>query len=374
MRQKENPSNIYQELSKQLRDLLNKNVPDGEAMKEYLEIHEKGLNQLKIDRCYQRCTIGEGSRFYEQAYVGNLQNDVSKISIGNHSNIRGELIIFPYGGRIQIGNHSYMGANSNILCAERVIVGDHVLISYNVNIVDTTSHEINFLERRASFSGPALDDNPSLKQKGSVQSAPIIIEDDVWINFNAVVGRGVTIGRGSIIGAGAVVTKDVPPFSFVVGNPAVVIKSIDPYLSDEGKKKGRQKRTDNKYWRSYYDASLNLYELYWKPETKEVSEDDFQQSLKLIEGELLSYDTLDFVLLDFQNFLYQIPLSLVSELRKRESVLFVPDTKTALVFEKEDKYMELLHFDLWNSISNVEIFHNGNEVWTWIYETKKGSE
>ncbi len=56
-------------------------------------------------------------------------------------------------------------------------------------------------------------------------NAPIVIEDDVWIGFRAVVLAGVTIGRGSIVGSGAVVTKDVAPYSVVGGVPARVIKS-----------------------------------------------------------------------------------------------------------------------------------------------------
>lgn len=53
----------------------------------------------------------------------------------------------------------------------------------------------------------------------------IIIEDDVWIGSNSVILSGVTIGRGSIVGAGSVVTKDVPRYSIVAGNPAKVVKS-----------------------------------------------------------------------------------------------------------------------------------------------------
>jgi acetyltransferase-like isoleucine patch superfamily enzyme len=52
-----------------------------------------------------------------------------------------------------------------------------------------------------------------------VGMSPIVIEDDVWIGFNATVLKGVTIGRGAIIGASTVVTKDVPPYAIVVGNP-----------------------------------------------------------------------------------------------------------------------------------------------------------
>ena len=60
-----------------------------------------------------------------------------------------------------------------------------------------------------------------------ISKAPIIIEDDVWISFNATILKGVTIGKGAVIAANAVVTKDVEPYTVVAGNPAVLIKKIE---------------------------------------------------------------------------------------------------------------------------------------------------
>ncbi|MBL4677498.1 MAG: hypothetical protein JKY70_15040 [Mucilaginibacter sp.] len=56
---------------------------------------------------------------------------------------------------------------------------------------------------------------------------PVIIEDNVWIGETVSVLPGVTIGKGSIIGASAVVTKNIPPYSIAVGNPAKVIKTYN---------------------------------------------------------------------------------------------------------------------------------------------------
>jgi len=60
-----------------------------------------------------------------------------------------------------------------------------------------------------------------------VVTKQISIADDVWIGANCVVTAGVTIGKHAVIGAGSVVTKDIPPFSVAVGNPARVIKKYN---------------------------------------------------------------------------------------------------------------------------------------------------
>ena len=66
------------------------------------------------------------------------------------------------------------------------------------------------------------------RRKWEVQCLPISVGNDVWIGGNVVICQGVTIGNRAIIAAGAVVTKDVPEFSVVVGNPAKIIRRYDP--------------------------------------------------------------------------------------------------------------------------------------------------
>jgi galactoside O-acetyltransferase len=57
---------------------------------------------------------------------------------------------------------------------------------------------------------------------------PVKIEDKVWIGFNSIILKGVTVGEGAIVGAGSVVTKDVPPYTIVAGNPARIIRELTP--------------------------------------------------------------------------------------------------------------------------------------------------
>jgi len=177
-----------------------------------------------ISRCNKQ-VVNNGARFYGEAKVDNFSKDPFNIVIGEGTNIRGELCVFKYGGKIVIGNNVYIGELSKIRSGENILIGNNVLISHNVNITDTNAHEIDHMERAEGYV--SLIKNGHTPTKGSIQTAPVIINDYVWINFNAVILKGVTIGRGAIIAAGAVVTKDVPPFTVVGGNPASVIKYLD---------------------------------------------------------------------------------------------------------------------------------------------------
>ena len=69
--------------------------------------------------------------------------------------------------------------------------------------------------------------NPLRVATASVLAQPIRVEPNVWIGFDACVLPGVTIGEGSIVGAKSVVTRNVPPYTVVAGNPARAIRQLD---------------------------------------------------------------------------------------------------------------------------------------------------
>lgn len=171
-----------------------------------------------------RAVVNNGCIFYPEARVYNSRNS-EEIKIGKGTHIRGMLVTFNYGGKIIIGDNCYIGDHSRIWSGERVVIGDFVQISHNVNIIDTSAHEIDAFERAERYLD--LIKNGPWKEKGNVLTSPIIIDDYVWISFNVSILRGVHIGKGAIIGAGSVVTKDVPAFTLVAGNPAIVVKELD---------------------------------------------------------------------------------------------------------------------------------------------------
>ncbi len=172
----------------------------------------------------KRWTFQKSGIFYSTSKVVNCSLRPERIKIGNNSHIQGELLVFAYGGSIDIGDNCFVGENSRIWSGEKIVIGSHVLISHSVNIIDTNSHELDYLERAQGFK--KLIDEGHPKEKKSIIAAPIIIEDYVWISFNAIILKGVKIGKGAIIGAGSVVTKDVAEFTFVAGNPAKFVKNL----------------------------------------------------------------------------------------------------------------------------------------------------
>ncbi len=116
---------------------------------------------------------------------------------------------FGFGERVRIGNNSSLGENSRL--AGPVNIGANVMMGPDV-IILTNNHEF------------ARTDIPMIQQ-GLRPISPVCIGDDVWIGARAILLPGVTIGHGAIVGAGAVVTKHVPPFAIVAGNPARIIRS-----------------------------------------------------------------------------------------------------------------------------------------------------
>ena len=103
--------------------------------------------------------------------------------------------------------------------------GNRVLISHNANIFDSLTHPLGRAARHRQIREIFTRGHP---REISLDECPVRICDDAWIGAGAMVLRGVTVGEGGVVAAGAVVTKDVPAFSIVAGNPAVLIREIPP--------------------------------------------------------------------------------------------------------------------------------------------------
>jgi acetyltransferase-like isoleucine patch superfamily enzyme len=128
-------------------------------------------------------------------------------------------------GLIEFGDDCYI-ANASLVCCTRITVGNRVLIAGGATVADSDFHPLAPAARVADTI--ALSLRGDRKHRPAVESRPVVIEDDVWIGYNAAVLKGVRVGAGAIVAPGAVVNRDVPPGAHVAGNPARPVAESEP--------------------------------------------------------------------------------------------------------------------------------------------------
>ncbi len=115
------------------------------------------------------------------------------------------------GAVLEIGANFGM-TGGNLCAANQIVIGNNVNIGANSTVIDTDFHPLDPEQRKQ---------NPQL-----AATAPITIEDDVFIGMNCLILKGVTIGKCSIVGAGSVVARDIPPWVVMAGNPARKVRDL----------------------------------------------------------------------------------------------------------------------------------------------------
>lgn len=147
-----------------------------------------------------------------------------KIIAMSHRNVKlgcnstfGRGTVFYAPNSITIGDNVYIGKYCSL--ETDIEIGNNVLIGSNVGLVGKYDHDYTRVGKSVKDSPWIGDDAYCFKGK----KLAIRIEDDTWIGFGAVILSGVTVGRGAIVAAGSVVTKDVPPYAIVGGNPAKIL-------------------------------------------------------------------------------------------------------------------------------------------------------
>jgi acetyltransferase-like isoleucine patch superfamily enzyme len=181
---------------------------------------------IRLVFAFSGISWGQGWRIYGVPIVQKHRR--SRITFGPRLGLRSSVRSNPLGPNRpvilctwQAGAVLQAGANfamtGGTLCAgERITIGEHVTVGANTTIIDTDFHPLDPAVRRLRPNDGA--------------TAPITIEDDVFIGMNCLILKGVTLGRGCVVGAGSVVTRDVPPYSVVAGNPAQVVRAQQPSL------------------------------------------------------------------------------------------------------------------------------------------------
>ena len=151
--------------------------------------------------CRGQISVGKGGRINSSSVKNMIGGD------------RRSSIVIKRGARLTIGDNFKM-SNSALYCADRITIGDNVMIGGSCKIWDTDFHPLSPDERK---------ENPN----EGYQTAPIVIGSHVFIGGCAIILKGVSIGDHSIIGAGSVVSRNIPSGEVWAGNPAKFIKKVN---------------------------------------------------------------------------------------------------------------------------------------------------
>jgi len=173
------------------------------------------IKSLIIKKKFKVC--GNGFYIYSNVTINNH----NCISLGSNVGIGKYSYLLPcvkykgaeYTPQIKIGNNVWLGIRTSIACIDEVVIGNDVLFAGHVHITDH-SHGYDQID-------------VPIRNQPLISKGKVIIEDQCWLGFSCEILSGVHIGKHSIVAARAVVTKDVPPYSIVAGNPARIIKQYN---------------------------------------------------------------------------------------------------------------------------------------------------
>lgn len=172
-------------------------------------------NVRVLDAC------GNNTRFVGSA---DKRAPGSRIAIGNNCFVQGTLVTETPGAVVELGNNVFVGADTLIAAATGIVVEDDVLISYQCLITDADNHNLRYSLRKNDLQEWLAGRH----NWDRVAKAPVRVCKGAWLGARTIVVKGVTIGEGAVCGTGSVVTKDVPPYTVVAGNPARVIRELPP--------------------------------------------------------------------------------------------------------------------------------------------------
>ena len=165
--------------------------------------HSHGSGRFRpedLAACGEGCVFEEGALVFhpDRVFVG------AGVYVGHYAILKGY-----HAADLSIGDGTWIGQRAFLHAAGGLVLGDNVGVGPGVMILTST-------HREAGRAIPILH--------APLVMAPVRVEDDADLGVGAILLPGVTVGRGAQVGAGAVVTRDVPPYAVVAGNPARVLR------------------------------------------------------------------------------------------------------------------------------------------------------
>ena len=138
-------------------------------------------------------------------------------------------------GVISIGKFVVLQC-TRLISNRSITIEDHCMFSWGSVITDSwiVDDKLTREQKRAMLHYAAHSDTRHIE---FTAPEPVIIRENVWVGFEAIILPGVTVGRGAIIGSKSIVDRDVPPYAVVVGNPGRIVKYLDPTDTTEVKQR-----------------------------------------------------------------------------------------------------------------------------------------
>ena len=185
-----------------------------------LRVFAGGSSPAAVQQAIVGLNVGSGTELKGQV---EIRKRGGEITIGKDSLLNGLIVAEIESSRVFIGNNVFIGGGSTVDCVCSITIEDDVLISYQCIIQDSDNHSSKYSLRKRDTSDWKTGGNHDW---ATTSQKPVKISKGAWIGARAIILKGITIGEGAIVGAGSVVTKNVPAWTIVGGNPAKIIRTI----------------------------------------------------------------------------------------------------------------------------------------------------
>lgn len=154
--------------------------------------------------------LGEGSGCYDRSsFITGLE---SVITVGKFTILNG----------------------TTIICNKNITIGSHCMLAWGSVITDTWLQPGDALRHRQAVLQEAAQSRDRILPAFS-SPLPIVLEDNCWIGFGAIILPGVRIGHGAIVGSRSIIRADVPPYAVVLGDPPRIVRYLNPDDTEDAK-------------------------------------------------------------------------------------------------------------------------------------------
>jgi len=144
---------------------------------------------------------------------------------------RASFVVGP-AGRVRVGQYTILNG-TYLICNNEIVIGDHCLLAWGSVITDTWFGLNSATREERGAVLRAVAAHPARRVQPVTDARPVKLEDNTWVGFDSVILPGVTLGRGCIVGSKTVIYEDVPPYAVVVGDPARIIRYLEPDDTEE---------------------------------------------------------------------------------------------------------------------------------------------